>query len=104
MEKFKIIEEKENPLFRRKEIKASMDSEVSPSEAEVLKNLSEKFSAPAENIKIKKISGKFGSKNFTITANIYSSLKDKELTEPKSKKKGATSKQPPAKAEQKEEE
>ncbi len=81
MEKFKIIEERENPLFKRKEIKISIDAEVSPNRADVLNLLSEKFSVPADTIIIRKISGKFGSKNFTISADIYSSGEEKENTE-----------------------
>lgn len=87
MEKFKIIEERENTLFKRKEIKISIDAEVSPNQADILNLISEKFSVPAENIIIRKISGKFGSRNFIISANLYSSKEEKENTEimPKSK-------------------
>jgi len=81
-----IIKEISNPLFKRKEIKATLESEISPSNSEVEKQLAEKFSVPAKNIKIKNILGKFGSKIFTINANIYESADDKETTEPKSKK------------------
>ncbi len=81
MENFKIIEERENPLFKRKEIKISIDAEVSPNRTDILKSISEKFSVPADNIIIKKIHGKFGSKNFTISANLYSSKEEKENTE-----------------------
>jgi len=86
MENFNIIEEKENSLFKRKEIKFSVDSEVNPSHADARKIVSEKFSTPEENIRIKKILGKFGSKNFTILVNIYASEQDKLDTEGKSKK------------------
>jgi len=82
----KIIDEKENLLFKRKEIKMEITREVTPSHAEVEKIISEKFSAPFDLIKIKKISGKFGSKKFEINANIYSSKEEKENTEIKSKK------------------
>lgn len=88
MEKFKIIEERENPLFRRKEIRVSIDSEVSPNRSEILNFISEKFSVPADNILVRKINGKFGSKNFTISANLYSSREEKENTEIMSKSKG----------------
>ena len=85
MENFKILEKKENSLFNRKEIKLSVDAEVTPSNSEEEKFISEKFSIPIENIKIKKISGRFGSKNFTIVVNIYNSKEHKEL-ESKNKK------------------
>lgn len=83
---FKITEEKENALFNRKEIKGFVESEVVPSRAETLKILSEKFKVPLENIKIKKIAGKFGSKTFNVEANIYSSEQDKDSIELKKKK------------------
>ena len=40
METLKIIEEKRNDLFKRKEIKLTMDSEVTPSYEDVLKLVS----------------------------------------------------------------
>lgn len=82
----KITEEKENALFNRKEIKGFIDSEVVPSRTETSKILSEKFKVPLENIKIKKIVGKFGSKTFNVEANIYSSKQDKDSIELKKKK------------------
>ena len=92
MENIKIIEEKENPLFKKKEIELSIEAEITPTNAGVLAFLSEKFSAPTENIVIKKIAGKFGSKKFIISANIYSSKEEKEATEVKIKPKKATKK------------
>lgn len=81
-----IIKQKENPLFNRKEIQISLNSEITPTHQYVEKLISEKFSTSAENIKIKNILGRFGSKTFTINADIYSSKKDKENIEFKSKK------------------
>ncbi len=86
MENFKILEEKENPLFNRKEIKLSVDAEVTPSNSETEKFISEKLSVPIENIKIKEISGRFGSKIFTITINVYNSKEHKDKTELRAKK------------------
>lgn len=82
-----IISEKENKLFKRKEIEASTKSEIVPKKETILKMISKKFSVPEENIKIKKINGKFGSKLFKFTANVYTSKEDQERTEIKSKKK-----------------
>lgn len=81
-----ILEEKDNQLFKRKEVKAVLDSEKTPSREEVLELLSKKFGTPKENIKIRGIRGKFGVKNFSIEANIYSSEKEKEAVELKKKK------------------
>lgn len=96
MENFKIIEEKENPLFKRKEIKFTIDAEITPSHANIEKLISEKFSTQLENIKIKNILGKFGSKTFTVSVNIYASKEDKENTEPKSKKDTSAQPEQPA--------
>ena len=82
----KIISEKQNALFNRKEIVAEVEAEVTPSNAEIKKLLYEKFSAPSENIRIQRIEGKFGVKIFTISANIYSSKEDLQKIEYFSKK------------------
>lgn len=84
-----IIEEKENKLFKRKEIRAAMESEITPSRNSVLDLLSKKFSVPSDNIKIKSIKGNFGMKTFTILANIYQSAHEKDALEVKKKKEGA---------------
>lgn len=86
MEDIKTIEQKENPLFNRKEIKIEIKAEVTPKQHDVKKLVSEKFSSNPENIKIKKIFGNFGSNYFTIIANIYGSKKDMDNVETKSKK------------------
>lgn len=95
MENFNIIEEKENSLFKRKEVKFTIDAEITPSHADTRKIISEKFSVPEEKIRIKKILGKFGSKNFTISAYIYASEKDKLDTEGQSKKDAVAQKEEP---------
>lgn len=89
MIKLNILEEKDNELFNRKEIKATAEAEITPSREEVMKALAEKFSIPEENIKIKGIHGKFGSKTFSIEANLYVSAEEKEQIEIKKKKEGA---------------
>lgn len=83
----KIIKEKENSLFGRKEISFNLFSEKTPTHKEALEHISKELSISEENIKIKKIAGKFGSKNFIIDANIYTSKEEKDKTEKKSKKK-----------------
>lgn len=83
---FKLLNEKANPLFNRKEIEASIEAEVIPNKQEVKKLISEKFSVPPEAIKLKGIHGKFGSKTFRVGANVYNSVEDKEKIEPKLKK------------------
>ncbi|MBR9701343.1 hypothetical protein GOV13_00290 [Candidatus Pacearchaeota archaeon] len=83
---FKTISDIENPLFERREIEGEIHAEITPSRQNVAKLLAEKFSVPAENIKIRTIMGKFGSKVFIINANIYKSAEDKDKLEIKKKK------------------
>lgn len=82
----KIINENDNVLFGRKEVKAQIESEIMPNRIQVLDTISKKFTCPIENIKIVGIKGSFGNKNFMIEANIYNSKKDKEEIELKKKK------------------
>ena len=86
MENFKVIEEKENPLFNRKEIQFNVQAKISPSRIEIGKLISEKFSTQIENIKIKDIHGRFGSNTFKVTTFIYGSEQDKNKVEIKKKK------------------
>ncbi len=88
---FEIIEQKENLLFKRKEMQINLEAQITPSKKEIIEKIAEKFSVNPENISIKGIHGKFGSKDFTININIYSSKEDKEKTEPKEKKSGSES-------------
>lgn len=81
-----ILEQTENPLFKRKEISGIVKAEKAPSREDTLKLLSEKFSVPVEAIKIKNILGKFGSNNFKLEANIYGSREEKDALEIKKKK------------------
>ena len=92
MTKIKVIKEKENPFFNRKEVEVFIDWEKCPSREEVSKILSEKFSVPLVGIKIKKILGNFGSKTFTIEANLYSSKENKDSVELKKKKDASSEK------------
>lgn len=86
MEQLNITQEKENALFSRKEIQGFLSSEVAPSNDEVKKLLSEKYSVDTDSIKIKNIIGRFGSKEFKVSASIYPSKEDKDNVEIKSKK------------------
>ena len=94
MAEIKVLEEKENPLFKRKEVHVLIYSEKSPSREEVSNILSKKFSVPSINVKIKAISGNFGSKTFNIEANLYSSKENKDSIELKKKKETAAEKKP----------
>ncbi len=86
MENFKILHQKENPLFNRKEVEVSIEANVAPKMQEAEEFIAKHFTSHHENIKIIKIKGNFGSKRFIITAKIYHTKEDKDKTEPKSKK------------------
>ena len=77
----RIITQKENPLFRRKEIVAEMIVSSSPKTEDVEKIISEKISIPVECVKIKKIRGNFGTSLFNILAFAYDSKEDKDKFE-----------------------
>ena len=93
MMELKILEEKNNNLFDRREIKSVVEAEITPSRKEILDVLAEKYKVPKENIKIKGIRGKFGSKTFAVEANIYSSKETREKVELKKKKEQESEKQ-----------
>lgn len=83
----KIIEDKQNSLLRRREIKAIVEVEKNPTMEEAAKKVAEQFKAQEDNIAIKLVRGKFGRNTFLIAANIYNNQEDKDKTEPKAKKK-----------------
>ena len=85
-----ITHEKQNPLFKRKEIQANIEAEIVPSKQETAKMLSKKFAVPEDAVRIIKIQGAFGTKIFNILANIYPSKEELDKIEIKTKKeKGA---------------
>jgi ribosomal protein S24E len=85
----KIIEEKQNPLLKRKEIKVILEADKNPTEQEAIKEIAGKFKVEEGVIAVKQVKGKFGRNTFLITANIYESPEDRERVEPKVKgKKG----------------
>ena len=85
----KILEERNNLLFRRKEIVAEIHAKSSPTFGEIENLFLEKLKIPVENMKIKKIHGGFGHNSFEITAFIYDSKEDKEKVETEKKKPAA---------------
>jgi len=84
-----ILKDIKNDLFKRREIKAILPGEKTPSYVEISKLLSEKFNSAEENIVVSKVKGRFGAKTFLIEASIYDSKEDKEKTERKPKEKKA---------------
>ena len=65
-----VLEDKENFLFNRKEVKIIVKSEKNPSYDEALNLLVQEFKAEKENIVLKEVKGKFGTNTFLISAGI----------------------------------
>ena len=82
----KITKEEQNPLFNRKEIIAMVKAESLPTRQEVIKSLSEKYSVPDNALRVLDIKGKFGDKEFTIRAHVYSSNEERDKYEKLTKK------------------
>ena len=85
----KILEEKENSLLERKEVKFILQSVKNPSFPEASKFTSEQFKSAEELIAVRGIKGKFGMDTFLISANIYSSKEAKNKHEKKKEEKVA---------------
>ena len=82
----KVLEEKFNALFKRKEVRVEISSDLTPSRAEAEKILCDKFSCNKDCIRINKIQGLFGIRKFIIIAEIYTSKKDRDFYAPALKK------------------
>ena len=84
----KIIEDKNNELLSRKEVKIIVEAAKNPSMQEAMKTISDHFKVKDENIVVREIKGKFGRNTFLISAFIYNSkeAKDKIERKPKGKK------------------
>ena len=85
MENFKIVSEKTNILFERKEIQATLNSESTPSKEDVKKFLIKELSIPEDVLKLENIKGRFGSNEFIITAKVYKTREDRNSIEQKTK-------------------
>ena len=82
-----IIEDKQNELLSRREVKILVSSEKNPGFPEASKAVAEQFKAIEELISVRGIRGKFGRDTFLITARIYKNKEDKENLEKKKEKK-----------------
>lgn len=86
MTEVKILNQRENPLFNRKEVELLIMNEVTPKNREAEEIVAKEFSSDVENVKIKKISGYYGLNKFKISANIYKSKEYKNKIEIKPSK------------------
>lgn len=70
----KILEERQNPLFARKELKISVNESITPSKENLKKAVSEKFSVDEGLVRVVEIKGKFGSQEFIAVIDIYETV------------------------------
>jgi len=82
-----ILEEKNNNVLKRKEIKIIVEAGKNPTLDEAVEIVAKEFKAEKDNVVIKQVKGKFGRNTFLISSFIYDSKEDKEAIEPKLKKK-----------------
>jgi ribosomal protein S24E len=82
----KLLQDKQNELLNRKEVKIVIEAGKNPTFDEATEVVSKEFKSDKEAIKVKKVMGRFGRNTFLITANIYKNKQDLEKTEPKTKK------------------
>ncbi len=80
-----ILKQTNNPILKRKEIEATMESSSNPGFQKVTQLLAEELKAPAETIVLRAVRGNFGTNQFLIEAFIYENVQDKERIEPKKK-------------------
>jgi ribosomal protein S24E len=87
--KFDIIEEKENPLLKRKEILIRLDYEGSstPSKAELQKLFADHFKANIENVEISKVLSEIGLTRGKVWIKIWKEKKVPIYSELKKEKK-----------------
>lgn len=101
----KIIEDKNNELLNRKEIKIIVEAGKNPSMQEAVKIIADHFKTKDENIVVKGIKGKFGRNTFLISSFIYDTKEAKEKierkTKGKKKKEGKKEEKPAEKAAEK---
>jgi ribosomal protein S24E len=85
MIEFEILNQTENPLFKRTEIEMQIKSQNPPTKKQAVEFLSKKYSS-SDGVHIESIKGKFGSNVFKVIARVYKSKEEKNLTEARSKK------------------
>jgi len=78
-----IIEDKENFLFNRREVKVLVESDITPSYEQIENMLAEHFKADKEAIVLRQVKGQFGAHSCRVSAFIYKTKEDKEKFEPK---------------------
>ena len=88
--KIEVVNEKENPLMKRKELLVSIDYDkgATPSKADLQKILSEQLKANIENIEISKVLSEFGLPKGKAWIKIWNEKKVPLYSEIKKEKPG----------------
>jgi ribosomal protein S24E len=82
----KIITEKVNSLFGRKEVRVAIEASKVPTKEEAAKLIAEKYSTKSELVRVKEVQGKFGTTIVIIDSDIYDNEKTFESYVKKTKK------------------
>lgn len=72
----KILRDFYNALFSRREVQVSVEANVTPGKEDARDILSKEFSTEVSLVRIRDVKGKFGSRVFVITADIYDSKEE----------------------------
>jgi len=102
--KMKTIEDKDNFLLNRKEVKVLVDSKKNPTYKEAEEILIKEFDSSNDCIVVRRVKGKFGRNTFLISGFVYNSKEDKEKIEVLPKKGEGSEKSEEESSEQAEEE
>jgi ribosomal protein S24E len=88
---FEVISERENPLFKRKEILASIDYQggSTPSKADLQKALAEQFKVAIDSVEITKVLSETGLTRGRAWIKVWHEKKVPIYAEIKKEKKGA---------------
>ena len=86
----KITHQKRNDLLQREEIYALKDDVKTPGMEDIRKEIASLLKKDSTSVAVKRIKGRFGSKQFIVEAYAYDNEEVMKKTEPKVKeKKGA---------------
>ena len=86
----KIISETKNSLLKRREIKASLESQTNPGFKGVSDATVQHFKVSAEQVVVREVNNGFGKHSYVVSCFVYDSPEFKESIEQKPKiKKGA---------------
>jgi len=81
-----ILEDNENFLLNRKEVKVVVEANSTPTYDEATNIIAKQFGGSPDTIVIRQVKGRFGRNTFLIEAFVYKTKEDKDKFELKGKK------------------